>query len=772
MNKIYYIIGVIIISLFSLTSSGQGITVRGKVYDAYTNLPLDEVTIQVKDGGVTKTDKDGNFEVNCSESSEITVMHLSYESYKLLAKNHSKSFKIGLIPTSYNLNEVSVSTSRIEPNKNLTQAQSIAIITPKQMEREEGISFDKIINLEPGIYSTPGTAPGSLGNGVSGLSSNIMIRGYAGDRGSAGYKIYLNGIPLTDAEGRTTKQGDVDYSIMGKTEIIKGPSSSLYGVGIGGAIKMSVVEPKPLSTRIVQQLTVGSFGLYRTNTRFESATNNSSIILNYGHQYYGGWHSNNSEQDFATIAGTFRPSDKQTLFFYTSYSNSKGSISNSSLDSASYFDGALPKAPDFVSIKDQDQEESYRIGLSHNYQFSKHVSNLTSVFCNGVVRDDQSFGERTEFNFLFGKDESKIKVKGVIGNELQKTLNNQIKYNKLSDGTNGAMNTCDEFTAFQNNIFTEWNLYLPYNFIFTAGVSYNFMEFGVVDLIGYTGNPINKKSNTGYKTYDPILCPRIALLKSFNDNFSVFANISSGYSPYFMNKTNTITYLGVVDTELKPEHGMQYEIGTKGSLLDKKLSYQVAIFELLIDDKITTQSVYKPNGSILYSWYTNSGSQIDKGIEISASYALINDNNKIISSLQPFVAFTYSDFYYKDFKSDNNNNKSTVDYTDKNVSIPPVLFNAGLDIDLKYGVYLTTTFRYVDDKPGDYANIHYAKGYSIFSAKIGYKKSFGKHFMGNISVGGNNLTNSLYYYSGSGSSYKPAPHTATFYSRLNLSYNF
>jgi iron complex outermembrane recepter protein len=766
---------IILISLSLSLFAQQQNQVKGKVFDAYNGHALQDVNIQITGGGGTVTDKNGEFILTWKDSLEITITHVSYETYKFIVKKQQQLLKIGLIPTSYNLNEVSINSSRIETNKNLTIPQSIAVITPKEVDREDGLSFDKVVNLEPGIFSQVNSVPGSFGNGVSGLGGAVMIRGYLGDRMSGGAKMYLNGIPLTDGQGNP-EYNDVDFSIIGETEIIKGPSSSLYGSGIGGVVKMYVLQPKPLSTRIVEQATIGSFGLYRTNTRIESATNNSSIILNYGHQYYDGWISNsNSRQEFVTFAGTFRPSEKQTVFIYSSYTDLVGSINTSSLDSASFFNKVKPQSTSNLSINERPGTEFYRIGASDNYMFSKHFSNLTSVFCSGTVGGGDNIGERTEFNLNFGTE--KFGVKGIVGNELQKSTSSSIKYNALSDGTNGALNTFENYTAFQHNIFTEWNLILPYHFFFTAGASYNFMEFGIVDHLGYPGNPSNKKSNTGFKRFDPILTPRIALLKSFKDNFSVYVNISQGYQPYNMSKTIVINYLGVVDKDLKPEQGTQYEIGTKGSFLNKKLSYQFAAFRLDVEDKITTQSVYKSDGSILYSWYTNSGHQIDQGIELSATYALINDHKKFLSSLQPFIAFTYSDFYYQDFKSDNNNNKKTLDYTGKKaILVPPVLFNAGIDLACKLGIYLTTTLRYVDKQWGDYANLHSAPAYTLFGATIGYKKSLGNHFLFNICAGANNLTNSLYYYGGGssvtplGETYIPAPFTSTFYTRLTLSY--
>ncbi|HNY00947.1 MAG TPA: TonB-dependent receptor [Bacteroidales bacterium] len=749
--------------------------ITGKVFDAYTGHPLTDVNIRLSTGEGTTTGSNGEFSLTCPASSEMTVSRLSYETYRVVI-NGQTTLKIGLIPTSYNLNEVSVSTSRFETNKNLTQPRSISVITPKQVSREDELSFDKVLNLEPGVFSSAVSVPGSFGNGVSGLSSALMIRGYLGDRMAGGAKLYLNGIPLTDAEGKAS-YSDVDFSVVGQTEIIKGPNSALYGSGIGGVVKMSVLQPKPLSTRISEQFTTGSYGLFRTNTRVESSTNGSSIIANFGHQYYDGWVSHsNSRQDFVTIAGTFRPSDRQSVFVYSSYSAAVGSINKDALDSADFYNKVKPESDDTLSIKDRSTTENYRIGISHNYQFSKHVSNMTSLFTSGTVGSGNSVGERTEFNLTFGNE--KISVNGTIGNELQKTTSSSIKYNKLETGENGALNTFEDYTAFQHSLFTEWSVNLPLHFLVTAGASYNFIEFGIVDHLGYTGNPSNKKSNTGFKRFEPVLTPSFSVLKSFQDNYSVFFSYSQGYQPYGMSKTINIPYLGRVNNDLKPERGTQYELGTKGSFLKKRLVYQLALFYLDIADKVTTQSVYKPNGSILYSWYTNSGRQINKGIELSAGYSLVNRPESFVSTVQPFFSLTYSDFTFKDFKSDNNNDKNTVDYDGKKASIPPVLFNLGLDVSIRWGFYLNTTFRYVDKRPGDYANLHYAKAYTTVAATLGYRHTFFNHLSLNVAAVGNNLTNELYYYGGGssitpiGAAYIPAPYKSTFYGKVNLSYTF
>ena len=111
--------------------------------------------------------------------------------------------------------------------------------------------------------------------------------------------------------------------------------------------------------------------------------------------------------------------------------------------------------------------------------------------------------------------------------------------------------------------------------------------------------------------------------------------------------------------------------------------------------------------------------------------------------------------------------------------MPANVLNLGLDFALRSGFYIYSTYQYVDSMPLTFDNSHWAKSYSLLSAKLGYRTDLGGHFRLDAFAGGNNLLGSLYYtmvflnasYSGPppnvylNGSYKP-----TFYGGVNLSY--
>jgi iron complex outermembrane receptor protein len=116
------------------------------------------------------------------------------------------------------------------------------------------------------------------------------------------------------------------------------------------------------------------------------------------------------------------------------------------------------------------------------------------------------------------------------------------------------------------------------------------------------------------------------------------------------------------------------------------------------------------------------------------------------------------------------------DYTGNTVAgVAPVVYNLGVDVDTKAGVYGNVTYNYRSEMyfTSDMANM--AKAYSLLNAKLGYKKTIG-HFDLNAYAGAMNITSSQYYYmvfvNQLPDAYIPAPNKINYFGGLNVNYNF
>ena len=124
----------------------------------------------------------------------------------------------------------------------------------------------------------------------------------------------------------------------------------------------------------------------------------------------------------------------------------------------------------------------------------------------------------------------------------------------------------------------------------------------------------------------------------------MYASYSTGFkAPVSANFFVPIAAIGSnpagakVNAALKPEKGTQYEIGTKGSVLNDRLSYELTAFRTLYTDKMTAVAVKNPNdpaGTTLYTITANGGKQNHKGLKQGDCKAILFGSGVCLSSLR------------------------------------------------------------------------------------------------------------------------------------------
>ena len=671
-------------------------------------------------------------------------------------------------------------SATVEAEKSvLHDPQAIEVLTRDDLQRSDGLFLEDSLNLVAGVRMESRTVSGG---------QRITIRGYGNGSNfnGTGYKAYLNGIPLTDAEG-TTVLDDVDISTLGQVEVIKGPTSSLYGQGIGGVIRLSTLRPAQ-GTRASQELLGGSYGLLRSNTRVEHGSGSGSVLLNYGHQASDGYRTQSrSDKDYVLFSADYRPSSRQTLTTYAAYNHSYEQLAGQ-LTEDQFLNKENFAEPPYVANNGHVAIDSARLGISHKYEFARWLANTTSAYASGYQLNQPfavglsenlavNAGGRTEFALKFGGPA--LGFTAVAGSEIQQTNAFKKSYG-LTSNVLGALRGDLQVKALQSNTFAQATVTLPLQLSVTAGASLSFVRYAIQDRLANSANP-KHADQSGVKTFDPVVTPRVAVAKAFGPDLSVYAQLSQGYSVPASGSV-VIAQIGAVNKDLKPERGTLLEVGSKGDLLSGRLSYEAALFSLAVTDKLTPQAITGPTGTVLYTQTVNAGQQTDRGLELSASYAVLKDDQGPLPLLRVFGSYTWSHFRYDGFKSDNNNNDRTIDYSGNKVAgVPDHVFSAGLDAVSAPGVYLNATFLYTGAVPLTFDNAHSAKSQALLEGKIGYRRELPAKFLLDASAGAKNLTGSTYYtmvflnanYSGAAPNvYLPGPGSPAFFAGVSLAKGF
>jgi iron complex outermembrane receptor protein len=765
----------------STTASAQS-QISGTVFDAYTSARLSGVTVSDSARGTTaQTDRSGEFSLACSGPTTLVFRRLGYEVTQR-STTGCDPVRVSLIPGAQGLATVNILALGERPSPErltIEQPQSVTMLTPQDLNRGSGLFLREALNLTPGIRMQSRTMSGGQTITIRGYGTGSDAKNFIG----SGYKAYYNGIPITDAEGQTILD-DVDFATLGRVDVVRGPASTIYGGGIGGVVSLLSALPHRLGLGASQTTMGGSDGLLRSTTSLQNVTSGATTMLSYGHQGYDSYriHSD-SRRDFGSFLGEFRPSDARTVSTFLSYAQTH-ELRAGELDSAQFAQKLNTGEDRYIANNARQNVESFRAGVTHDYRINEHVGSTATGFYTGNTLEDvyaaglnsksnQSFGARAAFTTDFSL--GTLPLRGTSGAEYLRT-NAVVRGYGMTNSVLGALRSDMETHTVQSSVFTQWEASLPADFFLTAGASANFIQYAIADRMANSANPTHADAS-GRKTFDPVITPRVALRKMFGPNVSLYANVSQGYSPPTASDA-VIPYTGEPNAALDPERATQYEVGGKGALLDNRLTYQVALFDLRVTDKLSSQAVFDTDGTVLYSYTVNAGDQKDRGLEIAASYSLVDDRSRFVSLVRPFASYTYSDFVYENFRSDNNNTAKTVDHTGQQVvGVAPHVASVGLDAALRSGAYLNASYYRTDDMPISYDNAHTASGYSLVNAKVGFAHDVGRRLVLDAFVGGSNLGGSLYYTqvflnhkfdTPNPHMYLPGPYSAKYYAGLGL----
>jgi len=795
--------------LMTVNVMGQ-INVKGKVLDAITKKPLVGASISVENKKTT-TDNNGSFTYICNTNDAIKVSYVGYETKIERNKNCVSDLIIYLNPIVLTLDEVEVANSTNSNKTLLYQPASITNLNQTDIKRGTGLFFDDAIQTNvPGVQMARRSVGGGQQFNIRGYGNGVRGKnGASSNFDGQGSKVYLNGIPITDAEGITTMD-DIDFGSIGSAEVVKGPAGSLYGLAIAGVINLKTIQPEKNKTSLGQEFITGNYGLRRNTTTFQTSNNNSSLLVNYGHQEVDGFTIHNtSRKDYANVVNVYTPSEKQTVSTYFGYSNSYDQRAGE-LTIAQYEANDYSGNIDYIKRDGHSNVITFRAGITHTYKLNENLTSNTTLFGTNFTSNASSaagwtdkatgnYGVRATLDSKFDLNNS-IKLSGITGMETQRQDAHVVGYNMKQNPTDTSsvwqygvnpywvINTTTSdinYISTTSSIFTEWTLSLPKNISITGGIGSSNMKITLNDRFN---SALVTRPSRFEKDYTGMVSPHFAINKIINKHISLYASYSKGFkapvSSYFYITTPAVTTpatpaTGRVNETLVPEVGTQIEYGTKGQIFDNKLIYELAYFHTVFENKMTAVSVVSPASktTTLYSYVVNGGEQRHFGVEGMIKYNLINNKDGFIKLVSPFVNFTKSDFSYANNFTIQKSVTSIENYTGKQVAgVPNWMVNTGIDMQFKGGFYANLTYNYKDKTPITGLNDYWTTSYNLLNGKFGLNTLIDKHFSIDTYIGATNMTNTKYYLMVFANqlpdTYLPAPKNAMVFGGINLKYTF
>ncbi|MHB1922574.1 MAG: TonB-dependent receptor family protein [Chitinophagaceae bacterium] len=612
--------------------------------------------------------------------------------------------------------------------KLLNQSAATSYISQAELNRFNPVSIVSALNAIPGVRMEE-RSPGSYRLNFRGSS----IRSPFGVRN---VKIYYDGIPFTDPSGNTYLN-QLNFYNFHSIEILKDPSSSMYGSGTGGVMliqSLSFHDPNQVNLNF----SAGSYHLQNENIADTWGDSSSRNSINFSNLYSNGYRQQSAlHRQVFSYDAILKNNWKDSLAIHSYYGDlfyqTPGGLTQAQFQAdpkqARPPAGRLPGA---VQTKAAISQKTFFAGAVNQFQFNSQIKNTTAIYgtfsqfvsptlFNFKRRMEPHFGGRTVFQYrLPFVDHPAYLEWGAEGQD--GFFNAKVYHNHL--GSQDSLITDDNIHIWQYFIFAQAVMEIQSGWSISAGVSWNKTGVGFTRLTVF---PVTTQS----RNYGSILAPRIAISKSLSPEISIYGNISQGFSPP---STEELLPSTTLNLQLNAEQGINEEVGSRGSLLSGRLYYDFAAFLFT-----THQDIVESRDSSGTYYYSNRGTTRKMGTETYLSYQLFRSGLTLLKSARLWVSHTFDHFNYLQYSVLGKN------YSGNPLpSVPVQSLDMGLDVSLHPGWYAHITYSYTGKIPLNDGNTAFAPAFSLLSARVGWGKTMGKTFGIEIYGGADNIFNVSY----------------------------
>ena len=681
-------------------------TISITVFDRVDKSPLKDIKVLIN-SDLVSTDEQGKFVIE-EEKLPIELSINDFRYYpKRIKVNDTKNIEIELTNRGFILDDITINsdfyTKKLK-NNNI----STSVLDDIEFRKNEGEFLINSLNQINGIYSHS-----------AGYNTNrITIRGMGSRSPYSTNKIksYLNNIPLSNGVGEITLE-DFGIDILDQIEINKGPNSSIYGSGLGGNIILKT--SKNLDRTVKLRSIYKSYNTYQNSLSFSRKINNLDLLINFEKIKSDGYRDNNS-YDNSRIFGSLnyelnKSYDINLIHFY----NSASAQIPSSLSLEDFIDNPSSAAFSWANIKGGEDYRRSITGLTFSSNKELYKSNSTIFFkifsndenrpFNYLIEDSKQYGLRHIGNFKLAPFNLSYGLEISYENYLFET------WDEYGDPTESLINS-------QSQDRDNYNFFVQLDKTFEK----SFLTFGIgTNNINYNWTDEVERNNLEYSSKS-ILSPRISYNYSLNNN-SIFANISHGFSS--PNIDETLDENGIVNPEIKPESGWNYELGIIGTTKNKKISYSLNLYYMDIRNLLVAQRTS-------FDTFTgvNAGRTSHPGLETTINIPILISQKVNITSSSNFSKYWY---IFKDFNNRGN------DYSmNKLTGVPGHTLFSKIKVDFK-NYLLQFSFQNIGEIPMNDANTLFTDSYSLFDLKIS-RRLYLKGMEVNLSSGINNLLDKRY----------------------------
>lgn len=549
----------------------------------------------------------------------------------------------GAQETQVELEEMVVSASRVQERIKDTSA-TVNALSAGQLDDVKFRNPQEILARIPGLYSH------NFGN-ESELTSIRVPTHFTNPY----TLVLLDGVPIAGyGSGSSGQFADIDSRTIARVEVVKGPSSALYGSNaIGGVINLITRRPWDRA-RTDFSLEAGQDGRWRGWGAASLGDEGLGGSLDLSYQDNEGWRQHNRFEKRSGRFQVFRTTGAEgELVFKLDYVDREGQTA-----------GSLAQA-EFSA----DWRQSY-----HTFAFANTERYAPTLSWRGGVgagRVSATLGYRDVRDETIADYSIRQQGPTYVGSRNQsrdRAGNFQLVYHRFFDfldtrlvagldaetGSDAA-DTWD--LSVQRDADTR--LYTGYTTI-GLGKSYDIDTRVAAPYLQWEGrlreglklNVGGRFDSTTYDVRDKLtdtaatsefsqVTPKVGAVYDFSPAINSYLSFSQGF---VVPTTSQLLTSSWANSDLDPEHADNWELGVRTARRDGRLRLEVAVYRMEIRDKIITRNV-----SAWVKQYANAGRTRQKGLEVVGAWVPVE-------GLDLALAYTRADNKFQEYAD------GTVDY--------------------------------------------------------------------------------------------------------------
>jgi iron complex outermembrane receptor protein len=571
-----------------------------------------------------------------------------------------------------------------------TVPQAVSLIAEDEIHvAQRQVSLNESLRAIPGVF-VQDRVNLSESFGVR-LSIRAPVRGVG--IGVRGVQILQDDIPLTMADG-TTQPTNVDLGSTGQIEVIRGPSSVLYGNSAGGVITLRTELPSSRPFHVQPNVQFGSDGYQRLQLKTSGTRGRVGYLLNVSRMKTDGFRQHSSaevRQANMVVRAALSPrTDLRGVFnlFDMPFAESPGTLA---LTDARNNPRSVRQLAINQGLGESSTQGQGGVTLEHRFDGGQ-VLRTTGW---GMWRDVWNpipfrlievgrTGSGVRLEFAVTRTVGSVPVVWTTGFDASSQRDDSVEHENAGTAGRavaGALLVDQREHVRSLGPFAQVSITPRPRWTVTAGIRYDSYNFNAADRLLADGD------QSGGRTMDAF-SPSVGLTYAARPDLNIYGSFATAYeTPTLHELSNRPSGEGGFNLDLEPEDLRTFEAGVRGLIKRWRMNYDVAVYSSTLQNALVQ---YQRADEVEY--FRNAGESSRNGIEALVEW-------KPDARVSTRLAYTYQRFMFERFVTDGG------DFSGKREpGAPPHQLLAGVTCRTAFGLTSIAQLRWVDAYPVNDAN--------------------------------------------------------------------